>query len=783
MPNTRSKASKHNMQNDQYKKHVSRSDKETVEEVYGTDEDGAPERINTKCSKIDKTIADNTISPAQEEAMVLDPPEPKEHPLSSEIDISSRDQPKDVNETPIINTTEDMHIDQQNDNTNKDNSASASITQQTPNTNIPPEKSNTNIFKEFCSRLDSEFKFFFTRDQFDKEKSNNEIINSIKNAFLTIHDAVEFEYQRFTTIECYTVLIATEKTFNELKDKPIALLNHITPNIFSKQIIDQLINDSLNDLQEKSLTISNVLIKYDTNLLIKHIANFTKAAISSHKELIPKTSSRFNNRPYPNRIRLNTSTATYKKVIVTFEKKRAAQYLLSQHKWGLLIENFIIRILPFNEDSEEYKKRTTSSYVVTGIPLNAHAIYMIPLVNHLNARSIEILPTKPVSLHKIAYLYADITKDDHSYPTIKFDTDFNGFKLFIFPFKVFILNNTCGFCGNNGHNIYDCKESDYIILPHNQEKRFRKKLLKRNNYYTIDEDKKSSYNKVKLIMTSKKNRPEPYSKDNNPRSNQTRQPPNWNNRPQGNQRNKNTDRRQHYSYYTPSMDNIHNCDEPYESNNNNGSSSRNGKSATVPIPHKDNQPTYSTDEIEKLHNKIAQQDAIIKDLCGQIKSLNVKQKEHGEYIKLLQQQEISNTKKTEQLSQKINQINDTITQQQLHIGQIPEIHEILMDIRNRGLIATPVYPTMDYAYGHQNYAHPSYNEEFVNERQLNDNDNFTNPNSGYESSDIVDDRHISYSADYTPSGPPRNMTRSTSLTSTFSNTVNNIFGRSHSDRH
>ncbi|PKK58655.1 hypothetical protein RhiirC2_795978 [Rhizophagus irregularis] len=243
------------------------------------------------------------------------------------------------------------------------------------------------------------------------------------------------------TIECYTVLIATEKCFNDLKDKPIALLNNITPKIFSKQTIDQLINKSLTNLQDRSILLTNIPIRYDSHLLIKHIANFTKAAISSHKELTPKNSLRHKNGPLQN-------------------------------------QNFIARIFPFNKKSDEYTKRLTPSYVVTGIPLNAHAIDMIPLVDHLNAKSIEILPTKPVSLHKIAHLYVDITDKDYKDLVNKFDTDFNGFKIFIFPFKDFVFNNTCGFCGDEGHNVYDCKESDYTILPHNQEKRFRKKLLK-----------------------------------------------------------------------------------------------------------------------------------------------------------------------------------------------------------------------------------------------------------------------------------------------------------------
>ncbi|PKY55775.1 hypothetical protein RhiirA4_475469 [Rhizophagus irregularis] len=582
--------------------------------------------------------------------------------------------------------------------------------------NTTPDNNNNNIFKEFRSRLDSEFKFFFTRQQFDKEKSNNEIINLLKNAFLTISDAIEFKHQNYTTIDCYTVLIATEKTFNELKNKPIALLNNEISKIFSKTAIDQLINNSVNDLNERTITLTNIPVKYDSTLLIKHIANFTKSAIASHKELIPKR------------------TPNFKK------------------------ESFIARIFPFDEESEEFKKRSIPSYVVTGIPLNALAIDMLPLVDHLNARSVEILPTKPVSLHKIAYIYVDTTEKDHMSLVDKFNTDYKGFKLFIFPFKDFILNNTCGFCGDEGHNIYDCKESDYIILPHNKEKRFRKKLLTRDNSYKVDEEKRSSYNRIKMITTSKRNRPAPSPQYTNTRFDQPHQSQNQYNTARPNPR------------YTPPMNDLYNWDDPNIGKYNYGSSSKPNLTNTTHSQNKDKQIAHPTDEIDKLRKKIEQQDTIIKDLVGQMNGFNIKQKEQQEHITLLQTQERSNSLRMEALNQQIQQVNEAVTQQQPHILQIPEIHEMLRDIRNRGLMARPDYMAdHQHAYGQHNYSHPNYESEFVDERQLNES--YPNSNNGYESSDTIDDSHVTYDEDYTPSGPVRGINRLPTISS-FSSTVN-----------
>ncbi|CAB5366360.1 unnamed protein product [Rhizophagus irregularis] len=151
MHNTRSKVSKHSAKNDQYDKHGSSSDKANIEEVYGTDEDGAPDRINTKRSKKDETTIDDNATSQQENAMNIDPPETEEHQLSSETDVPSRDQSNVEIQTPINNEPDNMHIDQHNNNTNGDSTTSTSLTQQTQKDNISPENHNNNIFKEYCS--------------------------------------------------------------------------------------------------------------------------------------------------------------------------------------------------------------------------------------------------------------------------------------------------------------------------------------------------------------------------------------------------------------------------------------------------------------------------------------------------------------------------------------------------------------------------------------------------------------------------------------------------------
>ncbi|RGB38626.1 hypothetical protein C1646_755514 [Rhizophagus diaphanus] len=390
--NTRSKVSKTNKQIDLNKNHPNLTDKEIIAETYGVDEDGAPEHINTKRKKIDTSLPETPLPSQNIDKMDIDNKENNEHPISSEIDLTSRDTQNDNHQTPINELNNKMNTDQHDYDTNGDNSAGSSDTH-TPHLEVSNNSAKqTIIFKENDLRYD----------------------------------------------KCFTILIATETTFNKLKNQLIALLNNITPNIFSKKAIDDIINNKLTDLQERSIKLANVPINYDIDLLIKHIANYIKSAIASHKEIIPNR-SRYNNNQF-NRKRSDIPSIIYKTVIITFEKKSAADYLMNQSKWGILIETFVIRILPFNEESNEYKKCLTPSYVVTGIPLNTYAMDMMPLLDYLQGRSIEILPTKPISLHKIAYIYTDISENDSVKKFSKFDTAFKGFKLFIFPSDDFIYN-------------------------------------------------------------------------------------------------------------------------------------------------------------------------------------------------------------------------------------------------------------------------------------------------------------------------------------------------------
>ncbi|PKB95822.1 hypothetical protein RhiirA5_435965 [Rhizophagus irregularis] len=404
--NTHSKSNKRSSQKTQFENHTNNlSDEEMVAETYKAKEKASSSSQATK--KLKKAEASSSLSSPNnnDNNMIIDDKNEMEHPISSEPNVSSHDASTNVSQTPITNSQDAMDTDLPENNSNKGITQGSADTQITSDTNNDVNSHNLEIFKEYNSRSD-------------------------------------------------------KITFNKLKEKPVALLNNTAPKVYSREAIDNLINYDINNLRARSISLLNVPINYDINLLIKHIANFTSSAIDSYKEFIPNR--HITNRNLPSRIKFNLRSPTYKKVTLTFNKPNAVEYLLSQHKWGILIENFLIRIVPIDEQQHNFKHRTTLTYVVTGIPLNANVLDLIPLTDHLNARSIEFLPTKPVSLHKVANIYCNIDDDNHVQYT-KFDTNFQGFQLHIYPAQKFNLNDTCGYCGKENHNIYNL---EYLLSQH-----------------------------------------------------------------------------------------------------------------------------------------------------------------------------------------------------------------------------------------------------------------------------------------------------------------------------
>ncbi|CAB4435336.1 unnamed protein product [Rhizophagus irregularis] len=755
---TRSKNAKRNNQKTQFENHTNLSDEEMVAETYGQNQKGSSTSNTTKKQKI--TESSPTPSPliSSDNNMDVDDKNENEHPLASETDVPSRDTNPVEPTAPIIANQDLMDTDQQINNSILETTQGSTSTQAP----ISPIDANNDItsqsielFKNYNSRSNTEYVLFFMKDIFDKEKSNNEILNDLKNAFLTEHDIISYRPVKRATLEFFTILVGSEEAFNRLKEKPVPLLNNAAPQIFSNEKIDDLIKYNIENLKARSINLLNVPINYDINLLIKHIANFTRSAIDSYKEYIPNR--RTNIRNLPPKMRFQYKTPAYKKVTLTFSKASAVEYLLSQHKWGILIENFLIRINPLDENIANFKERTTPTYIVTGIPLNATVLDLSPLTDHLKARSIEFLPTKSVSLHKVANIYCN-TNDQDFVAYNKFNTCFEEFKLHIYPAESFNLNDTCGYCGQDGHNIYHCTEKNYTIIPHNQERRFRKKFIKRPNSYNLNDEMKNSYDQIKSLTNSHKNRPGS-QKRQNPDSSYSQAHRNAKAKEHTNRAgySNNLQRRPQASPHG----NLYNWDEPPNLNAKQSTSS--GKNKEVEINNS------SKDDLIK---RIIQLETIIKDLGSEIGGLNIKQKQQAKDISLLQEQERRHEKDMAQLNQHLTTINNNMVAQSQTIASIPRIVTMLENMEKSGIFSQIAHNNND-AYGNDNYSYPPHTSFTEEEQQHYYNEEYDDSNSGYESSGTVETRDIFPDPNYTPSKPTGGYP---TITSTIGSKFTNMIG-------
>ncbi|PKB95423.1 hypothetical protein RhiirA5_386027, partial [Rhizophagus irregularis] len=190
--NTRAKTAKRNTQKTQFENHTNLSDEEMVAETYGQNQNVSSASQTKKKQKRTEDSSTPSSPDTNTNNMDIDDKPEKEHPISSEIDISSRDTNSVESTTPIIASQDAMDTDQQINHTNSVSSQGSTSSQTPSNVNNDVTSQTLELFKDYNSRSNTEYILFFMRNIFDKEKSNNEILNDLKNAFLTEHDIISY---------------------------------------------------------------------------------------------------------------------------------------------------------------------------------------------------------------------------------------------------------------------------------------------------------------------------------------------------------------------------------------------------------------------------------------------------------------------------------------------------------------------------------------------------------------------------------------------------------------
>ncbi|PKK60623.1 hypothetical protein RhiirC2_718980 [Rhizophagus irregularis] len=374
--------------------------------------------------------------------------------LQSELQVTSRDSStnteKDVHtQAPIIDNLTFMDEDPKDTSTNKGKSPETqTATQTNPPKNIEITVLN-DIFKDTTQVCNKAHKGFIPRDSFKPNLTNNEIINLLKTSFLNDSNAFKFEVNTTSTYRYFTIFVKTRDSLNQYIENSPEDLKPVKIYELTNTAINILIERKLLTLDQAVIKIMDIPYNYDTSMLIKHLAVKTNSNVIDHKEIKkpPRKIPNHNNCGRPILIK-----PAYKQLIVQFDKKSAYDYFMEENYWSLEIENFVVRILPGNQNDEEFKKRTNN------YPENA---------------------TGGLSL------------------------DFEGYKIYTLPGH--IASKTCNICRSPLHATNVCDDKNFKT-DHNNCKFFNKRFIdQKEEKITMSETHKNRYNHVITLNSNKNN--------------------------------------------------------------------------------------------------------------------------------------------------------------------------------------------------------------------------------------------------------------------------------------
>ncbi|GBC20637.1 uncharacterized protein OCT59_023661 [Rhizophagus irregularis] len=513
------------------------------------------------------------------------------HDLShSEIELTSRDLSKNDThtQTPINENLTNMEEDPSEPNPDKGKSPESQTATQSNLPNAIPMTVLTDIFTQTSQALNKAHKGFIPRDSFKSDLSNNEIINLLKTAFIRDSNAFKFESNVTSTYKYFTIYFRTWDSLKQYIEKSPDNLKQVKIYELTNEAINTLLDQKFANLDAAVIKIMDIPYNYDTSMLIKHLAIKTNSNVIDHKELKkpPRKLPNRNNRGRPIFIK-----PAYKQLIVRFDKQSAYDYFMKENYWSLEIENFVVRILPGNQNDPEYQKRTSKYFKITGLPLNTTAMDLNPLIKHVYGRTCTFTQTTRYSTMKNAYVYVS----PENYPdnaTGGASSLFENHNIYIIPGH--ISAKTCNTCGSPLHISQNCDDINFKTTSDNRKIYNKRFIDRKEEKITIHENHKNRYNHVISLNANKNSNS---SQTNNKRSSSQTDTHNIRSLPTKSQYPRQT--RQPYNK-THNMNDINNWDEPSTS-----------------TPQYQHQHT-SNDEIDK---RIIELEKQIQNLLNNIKTL------------------------------------------------------------------------------------------------------------------------------------------------------------------
>jgi hypothetical protein len=264
---------------------------------------------------------------------------------------------------------------------------------------------------------------------------------------------------------------------------------------YEQNNITHYISLKLQNKDKYIIKIVDIPMNFDSTIIINHLTNITGKKVKSYNDHIktPRLSFNQDQTQWPNRYN-KSKYPKFKQIWVYFEDSKAIDYIFKHNIWNMSIESFIVRIISGNTKQEEYLKRTSFYYKISGLPLNMTIQDMVPLIKHLAGKTCTFNDQGRYSISKFAYIHVE----EKNFKMKKQKTLFYKFTIFILPQH---NDYTCNHCGSPNHRIVECKKEDFIQNgPH---KIFKKRLIPRNTPNIImDKSLNDEYKHVLQINRS-----------------------------------------------------------------------------------------------------------------------------------------------------------------------------------------------------------------------------------------------------------------------------------------
>lgn len=370
--------------------------------------------------------------------------------------------------------------------TDKENISNSEDQHVTSNPNKEKNKEPLQIEQLDYNDLDAQtsasktYPIFIARDQFPGSENNFEIRKRIRDAFSNhFNDIINIRWEKHQYLIVFIIEFCREETYLKYANKRHLLLN-ATIFPYDSANIEAYIQRGVKQQAKNSVKLTDVLIFYETEALLKNIINITGKQIknfhSNEQKLIQNYEFEMRRYKQNNYGRRNTRYAPkqpqYKTVYIEFINEAGAKYLLEKG-WSLNIEDFNIKILPSNNNHELYKGRTSHGYKITGLSNNTNVKDMTKIVSLINGKTCSIPKARTRYCCKTAYVMVEENDfKDKIMKLLAFNTT-----LFIIP-----LSNdtkTCAQCGSPEHMIPNCDAEH--TSSHNGQKFFKPVLIARNN--------------------------------------------------------------------------------------------------------------------------------------------------------------------------------------------------------------------------------------------------------------------------------------------------------------